>query len=81
MNLVEHTEILALLQELEGIADQLTPNEREMHAHLASKYETPTQGAFDDKICLEVMIRNVGIRRGMGLKPQHATRVVDLPRK
>ena len=81
MNLVEHAEILALLQELETLTDELTSNEREMFAHLAKTYETPTQGAFEDKICLEVMIRNVGIRRGMGVKPQEASRVIDLPRK
>ncbi len=81
MNLVEHAEIRDLLDELKPIAEELTPNEREMYTHLAGKYETPTQGAFDDKICLEVMLRNVGIRRGMGIKPADASREIDLPRK
>ncbi|MGI9406397.1 MAG: hypothetical protein ACR2O4_08500 [Hyphomicrobiaceae bacterium] len=81
MNLVEHAEILALLEQIEPIAGELTSNEREMYAHLAQKYETPTQGAFDDKVCLEVLIRNVGIRKGFDMKPAEANRVIDLPRK
>lgn len=81
MNLVEYAEIRELLDELDTIADELTPNEREMYAHLTAKYDTPGQGAFDDKTCLQVMLRNVGIRRGLGMKPAEATRKIDLPRK
>ncbi len=80
MNLVEHAEIRDLIDQLATVADELTPNEREMYAHLDQKYQTPVQGAFDDKVCLDVMLRNVGIRRGMGLKPSEATRKIDLPR-
>ena len=81
MNLVEFTEIRELLDQLNVVAGELTPNEREMYAHLAEKYVTPTQGAFDDKTCLEVMLRNIDIRQNMGLKPADATKVVELPRK
>ncbi len=81
MNLVEHAEILDLLGQLDAIADALTSNEREMFAHLKAKYEMPGKSDFDDKICLEVMVRNVGIRKGLDMKPAEATRVIDLPRK
>lgn len=81
MNLVEHAEIKNLLEQLTEVENELTANEREMFANLNEKYQIPTQAAFDDKTCLEVMLRNIGIRRGMGLKPTEATKVVDLPRK
>ena len=81
MNLVEHTEIRALIDQLTDMADDLTANEREMFTHLKTKYATPTEGAFDDKICLEVMIRNVGIRTELNMKPSEATRVIELPRE
>ena len=46
------------------MAADLTPNELEMLSHLRSKYAVPDHGDFDDKICLEVILRNVAIRRG-----------------
>ena len=45
-------------------ADRLIAGEKEMLAHLKEKYAEPAPGHFDDKICLEVILRNVSIRAG-----------------
>lgn len=82
VNLANRAEVLSLLDELAGAEDQLTPNEREMVSQIKTKYETPDAESFDDKICLEVILRNIGIRNGFGMKPNEAaTRTIDLPRK
>jgi len=81
VNLANYAEIKALLDEVSGLADQLSPNERELFHTLATRYEEPVTGTFDDKTCLEVMLRNVALRKGYGLKASEATRRVDLQRK
>jgi len=53
----------------------------EMLSHLRSKYTVPDRGDFDDKICLEVMLRNVAIRRGYTMDPKNdAARVIEVTR-
>jgi len=81
VNLAHYAEIKTLLDEVSGLADQLSPNERELFHTLAARYEEPVTGTFDDKTCLEVMLRNVALRKGYGLKASEATRRVDLQRK
>jgi len=79
VNLVNHAEVLKLLAEAEALAADLTPNELEMLSHLKSKYAVPDHGDFDDKICLEVMLRNVAIRKGYAIDPKSdAARVIDV---
>ena len=81
VNLAYHAEVLKLLAEVEAMAADLTPNEREILAHLRSKYAVPDHGDFDDKICLEVMLRNVAIRRGYTMDPKSdAARVIEVTR-
>jgi hypothetical protein len=81
VNLANHAEVLKLLAEAEVLAPDLTPNEREMLSHLKSKYATPDHGDFDDKICLEVMLRNVAIRKGYTMDPKSdAARVIEVTR-
>ena len=81
VDLVNHTEVVKLLAEIEALAADLTPNEREMLAHLRSKYAVPDHGDFDDKICLEVMLRNVAIRKGYSMDPKSdASRVIEVTR-
>lgn len=77
VDLVNRVEILDLLGKLEEVADKLTSNELEMFAHLKDKYKSPDGGDFDDKLCLEVILRNVSIREGLGMDKNEATRVVD----
>jgi hypothetical protein len=81
VNLAYHAQVLKLLAEVEAMAADLTPNEQEMLSHLRSKYAVPDHGDFDDKICLEVMLRNVAIRRGYTMDPKSdATRVIEVTR-
>jgi hypothetical protein len=81
VNLAHYAEIKSLLDELAGLAEELSPNERELFHTLAVRYEELVTGSFEDKTCLEVMLRNVEIRRGYGLKASDATRQITLPRK
>jgi hypothetical protein len=81
VNLAHYAEIRSLLDEVAVRADDLSPNERELFHTLAARYEEPVTGSFEDKTCLEVMLRNVELRKGYGLKPGDATRRVDLARK
>ncbi len=81
-NLSELAQLMGLLDQLVAVEDELTPNERELFHSLKAKYDAPGTGSFDDKVCLEVMLRNVQVRRGYGLDPQDTVgRVIDLPRK
>ncbi len=81
VDLVNHTEVVKLLAEAEALAADLTPNEQEMLSHLKSKYAVPDHGDFDDKICLEVMLRNVAIREGYTMDPKNdADRVIEVTR-
>jgi len=81
VNLAHYAEIKALLDEVAACADDLSPNERELFHSLAARYEEPVAGSFEDKTCLEVMLRNVALRASYGMKPGDATRRVDLTRK
>ncbi len=82
VKLAAHAEVLGLLAEVEAVAADLTPNEQEMLSHLKSKYAVPDHGDFDDKICLEVMLRNVAIRKGYTMDPKaDAARVIEVTRK
>ena len=63
-NLARHAAVTELLERLERLEDRLLPNEREMVAHLRLKYAEPGVSDFDDAQCLEVILRNVEIRKG-----------------
>ncbi len=81
VNLAHYAEIKTLLAEVTGLADDLSPTERDLFHTLSVRYEELVTGTFDDKICLEVMLRNVEIRKGYGLNAGDATRRIDLPRE
>ena len=81
VKLTELAEIQSLLDQLAPLQGELTANELELFRNLLSKYQEPVSGQFDDKICLELLLRNVSIRRAHGLAPEDATaRRIDLPR-
>ena len=67
-----------MLSEFEEITDQLTSNEFEMFSQIKEKYLSSDEGSFDDKVCLEVMLRNISIRKGYGMDKDKATRVINL---
>jgi hypothetical protein len=79
--LIDLIQVNRLLDQLAAIEEKLTPNERELFHKLKAKYRDPGATGFDDKTCLEVMLRNVEIRRGYALDPKDTVgRIIDLPR-
>jgi len=82
LNLTRHAEVSSLLDEVEKVEKSLTANELELFRHLKAKYADPGPGGDDDKVCLEVMLRNIEIRKGYGLDPKRDTgRKIDLERR
>ncbi len=81
-DMTSFAEVKRLLEEVGALEEQLTSNELEMYRSLKAKYDEPGHTAFDDKICLEVILRNVKIRAGYRLEPGDTSgRVIDMPRK
>ena len=52
-----------------------------MLSQLKSKYSAADEGSFDDKTCLEVMLRNIGIRKSFNMNKNEATRIIDVDKK
>ena len=79
--LTDLVQVNRLLDQLAAVEEKLTPNERELFHKLKAKYRDPGATGFDDKTCLEIMLRNVKIRRGYALDPKDTVgRIIDLPR-
>ena len=78
MELADRAQVLQLLKAFGNLKDKLTANELEMFSQIKMKYKTSTEGSFDDKVCLEVMLRNIKIREGYGMDKNEATRVINL---
>ena len=78
VDLSNRAQVLTLLAECKQHLDKFTPTELEMYSHLKKKYATSTDGSFDDKTCLEIMLRNIGIRQSFNMDKSEATRVIDL---
>ena len=82
LNLTRHIKVTRLIAEAETVADALTPNELELLRHLKAKYREPGPGADDDQVCLEVMLRNVEIRKGYAMDPKRDSgRVIEVTRR
>ncbi len=79
--LVDHEQVLHLLSECAAVKSQFTANEYEMYSHIKEKYEKQSDGSFDDKICLEVMLRNISIRKDLALDKNDITRVINVEKK
>lgn len=82
VELAAFTALRGLIEEAEAVAQRLMPNEREMLHSLRSKYAAPADVDPFDRTALEVMLRNVEIRKGCGFDPRRdGGRVIDLPRR
>ncbi len=80
--LTDFAEVKQLLDEVAAVEGKLTPNELELFRTLKARYEDPGAGSFEDKTCLEVILRNIKVRQGFGLKPEETTgRVIELGKK
>ena len=57
--LIDYVQVNRLLDRLAAVTEKLTLNERELFYNLKAKYREPGATGFDDKTCLEVMLRNI----------------------
>ena len=81
-NLINYADVKRLLGELETLEDQLMPNELEMLHNLCDKYAEPITIDPFDATALNVMLRNIKVRKGYAFDvKKDAGRVIDLPRK
>ena len=81
-NLARMAEVQRLLEQLEALQEKLLPNEREMVSSLRAKYDEPGVTDFDDAIVLEVILRNIEIRKGYAIDAKaDAPRHYDLERR
>lgn len=71
-----------LIEEAEAVEESLMPNERAMLRSLRSKYAAPAGVDPFDRTALEVILRNVEIRKGYDFDPRRdGGRNIDLPRR
>lgn len=81
-NLTDYADVKRLLGELEILEEQLMPNELEMLHSLRDKYDEPITIDPFDTAALNVMLRNIEVRKGFVFDvKKDAGRVIDLPRK
>ena len=80
-NMTKYVELTCLFTELEAIEDRLMPNELEMLRSLKAKYIEPLNPDSFDMTALNVMLRNVEIRKGYHFDPRKdGGRIINLPR-
>ena len=80
-NLVEYANLKRLLAAVEAIQEKLAPNELEMLRSLEAKYAEPLTPDPFDVTALNVMQRNVEVRKAYGFDPRKDPgRTIDLPR-
>ena len=80
-NMAAYAALKQLIDELAAVDDQLMPNELETYRSLALKYAEPVSPDATDVTCLEVILRNIEIRRSYDFDPAtDGGRIIDLPR-
>lgn len=80
-NMAAYAALKRLIDEVGTVDDRLMPNELETYRSLAIKYAEPINPDPIDTACLEVILRNIEIRRGYDFDPAtDGGRVIDLPR-
>ena len=80
-NMMGYVELKRLLTKVEAIEEKLMPNELEMLRSLQAKYAEPLTPDPFDVTSLDVMLRNVEIRKGYRCDPRRdGGLVIDLSR-
>ena len=80
-NMIAYATFKERLAELGAVEDELMPNELETYRSLALKYAEPATPEATDAICLDVILRNVEIRKGYDFDARtDSGRVIDLPK-
>ncbi|MDA1356970.1 MAG: hypothetical protein O3A94_11975 [Proteobacteria bacterium] len=81
VKLAAYAEFKAMLGRAAEIEDELLPNELEMLHSLNTKYSEALNLDPFDVTAIEVILRNVGVRKGFRFDVKKDTaRVIDLPR-
>ena len=81
-DMVRFAEATRLIEAVGAVEDRLAPNELEMYRTLKARYAEPVAVDDHDATCLEVILRNVGIRKAHGFDPRSdPMRTIDLARK
>ena len=81
VELVAYVALQRLIDAAEAVEESLMPNEREMLHSLRAKYLVPIDVDPFDATALEVILRNVEVRKGYDFDPRKdGGRVIDLPR-
>lgn len=60
-------EIKDLIDKVEKVEEALADNERALFHELRDKYQSEIAIGFEDKVLLEVMLRNITVRRDNGV--------------
>ncbi len=60
-------EIKNLIDQVAKVEDMLADNERTLFHELRDKYATEVAIGYEDKVLLEVMLRNITVRHGIGM--------------
>ena len=80
-NMAAYAQFKHLIDEVGEAGDSLMPNELETYRSLVMKYAEPLSPDPIDVTCLDVILRNIEIRRGYDFDPAtDGGRVIDLPR-
>ena len=81
-NMAGYVELKRPLTKVEALEEKLMPNELEMLRSLKANYVGPLNPDPFDVTSLNVMLRNVEIRKGYRFDPKKdGGRVINLPRK
>ena len=81
VDLAAHVALQRLIEAADAVEESLMPNEREMLHSLRAKYLVPIDVDPFDATALEVILRNVEVRKGYDFDPRRdGGRVIDLPR-
>ncbi len=81
-NMTGYVGVKRLLTKVEAIEEKLMPNELEMLHSLQAKYVEPLNPDPYDVTSLNVLLRNVEIRKGYRFDPKRdGGRVINLPRR
>lgn len=81
-DMARHVYVTTLFEKIDAVEDRLTANELEMVRHLKEKYADPGNSDFDDATVLEVILRNVEIRKGFDIDARnHTPRAIEMERK
>ena len=79
-DMTAYAQLKILLSELDKIEDKLMPNELEMMHSIKAKYTDPQSPDPFDSTALNVILRNVEVRKGFKIDPKtDGGRVINLP--